>query len=84
MSWSSAAFIAAVLLGVLHIIFGLIAMSSVVDEKKPLLARRLPVFFFWWPFYKDMYDKKMANLCSCGQIILPLMFAAYAISSVLK
>lgn len=82
MSWSSVAFIVAVLLGILHIIMGLIAMSCVMDEKKPLLSRRLPVFFFWWPFYKDMYDEKMKKLCSFGQIILPLMITAYALSVV--
>ena len=84
MNWSSLAFSLAVLLGVLHVICGLFAMSGVANEKKSLLKSRLPVFFFWWPFYKDMYDEKAMRLCSVGQIILPLIAVAYALSSILK
>lgn len=78
-SISSIAIWAASLLGVLYVALGLAALSHIGEENKPLLSNRWPVFFFWWPFYGDLYRDSGSKLRLYGKLIFLMMVVSYVV-----
>ncbi|PAV48676.1 hypothetical protein CK486_04505 [Pseudomonas sp. HAR-UPW-AIA-41] len=84
MEASSVAFYIGALLGLLYVGMGLAALFSVPTDKKHLISSSLPTFFFWWPFYKSMFDESSSKLRMLGAIALVLLILSYASSAALK
>lgn len=84
MSWSSIAMAAGIVLAVIYIALAFSVVTHVDREKKPLLSSRWPVFFFWWPFYSDIYDESARKLRLYGQVLFTLMVMAYVVSFAMR
>ena len=84
MNWPPLTLAAAVLLSVAYVLLAMAALFHVDENKKAILRGRLPVFFFWWPFYSDIYTGSARKLCIYGRVLFPLIVAAYILWAVLK
>ena len=84
MEASSVAFFLGTVLGVVYVGMAIAALLSVPTEKKHLISSSLPTFFFWWPFYKSMFDESSNNLRRIGTITLVLLVLSHASSVALK
>ena len=84
MEASSVAFFIGALLGFLYFGMAITALLSIPTEKKHLISPRLPTFFFWWPFYRSMFDESSNKLRRFGTITLGLIILSYVSSAMLK
>jgi hypothetical protein len=74
---SSLLFGSAALLGLVYVGLALASMRHIPSEKKTLLSSRLPVFFFWWPFYRDLYAGSVGGLRAIGIVVFLAMVSIY-------
>jgi hypothetical protein len=67
----------AVLLGVAYVGLALATLSHIDPSKKAALSRRWPAFFFYWPFYPDMYLLSAKALRIVGAVVAVLLVATW-------
>ena len=75
----SLAIASASLLGVVYCIMALVSMGHIRRENKALLSRRILVFFFWWPFYGDLYESSAKKLRLVGVLIFIVIVVMYVL-----
>jgi hypothetical protein len=74
----------AVLLSFVYIVLALFSLGHIRTDKKARLSSILPVFFFWWPFYDELYTDSVGRLRLVGILIFLSMVVMYVLSFKLR
>jgi len=72
-------FSAAVALGLGYVVLALFSLTHVRDEAKARLSSRWSVFFFWWPFYGDLYKESANGLRLFGGAVMVLLGVTWVV-----
>jgi hypothetical protein len=80
MSLATLLFGTASVLAIAYIVMGAIAISHVEEERREGLHHRWPVYFFYWPYYKNLFAPTAHRIRLCGAVIFPILMIMYLLS----
>lgn len=81
---SSLVFTFAVIVSLIYIVLGFMARSHVSPENKDRLSKLAPVYFYYWPFYGNLFAPSAQGLRRLGWFLFPLMMIGYVLAVVLN
>ena len=73
----------AIAVSIIYIFLGCIARSHVPPERKSDLSRSAPTYFYYWPFYGDLFTRAAIRLRSWGWFLFTVMVISYVAAFVL-